>query len=77
MTQTDFVREFERMLSLPEGSLTPETEMNSLEGWDSVAYLSALVLIDERLSVRVRPELFSRARTFGEILAALEGGFRN
>ncbi len=77
MTQRDFTREFEEMLSLPEGSLGPETEMNSIDVWDSVAYLSALVLIDEKLSVRVRPELFSRAQTFGGILAAVESGFQN
>ena len=77
MTQRDFISEFEEMLGLPEGSLTSATEMNSLEGWDSVAYLSALVLIDEKLSVRVRPELFSRAQTFGDILAAVERGFQN
>jgi acyl carrier protein len=77
MTRTDFIREFEEMLSLPPGSLTPETPMNSLDAWDSVSYLSAMVLIDEKLSVRVRPELFSSAETFGEILAALETGFRN
>ena len=76
MTQTDFVHEFEEMLSLPQGSLTGETEMSSLEAWDSVAYLTALVLIDDKLSVRVSPELFSRARTFGDILAAVGTGFR-
>jgi acyl carrier protein len=64
------------MLSLPAGSLHPETEMLSLEGWDSVSYLSAMVLIDEKLSVRVQPELFSHAQTFGDILAAIDAGFK-
>jgi acyl carrier protein len=77
MTKKDFVQEFENMLSLPPGSLTAETEMHSLEHWDSVDCLSAMVLIDEKLSVRVQPELFSRARTFGEILTAIDGGFEN
>jgi acyl carrier protein len=75
MTKTDFMREFEEMLGHPPGSLTAETEMLSLEHWDSVDYLSAMVLIDEKLSVRVQPELFSNAQTFGEILAAVDGGF--
>jgi acyl carrier protein len=75
MTKTDFMREFEELLGRTAGSLTAETEMLSLEHWDSVDYLSAMVLIDEKLSVRVQPELFSRARTFGDILAAIDGGF--
>jgi acyl carrier protein len=48
--------------------------MLSLEHWDSVDYLSAMVLIDENLSVHVQPELFSRAQTFGDILAAIDAG---
>jgi acyl carrier protein len=75
MTKTDFMREFEDMLGQPAGSLTSETDMLSLEHWDSVDYLSALVLIDEKLSVRVQPELFSRAQTFGDILTAIDAGF--
>ena len=75
MTKTDFMREFEDMLGQPAGSLTAETDMLSLEHWDSVDYLSAMVLIDEKLSVRVQPELFSRAQTFGDILTAIDAGF--
>jgi acyl carrier protein len=72
--RTDFMREFEEMLGQPAGSLTADTEMLSLEHWDSVDYLSAMVLIDENLSVHVQPELFSRAQTFGDILAAIDAG---
>jgi acyl carrier protein len=75
MTKTDFMREFEEMLGQPAGSITAETDMLALEHWDSVDYLSAMVLIDEKLSVRVQPELFSRAQTFGDILTAIDAGF--
>jgi acyl carrier protein len=71
MTKKDFTREFAEVLNVDPERLTPETEMNSLEGWDSVTYLAAMVLIDEKLSVKIRPDVFSRAQTFSDILAAV------
>jgi len=71
MTKKDFTREFAEILNVDAEQLTPETEMNSLEGWDSVTYLAAMVLVDEKLSVKIHPNAFSRARTFGDILAAV------
>ena len=71
MTQEDFTREFAEVLNVAPEQLTPETEMDSLAGWDSVTYLATMVLIDEKLSVRIRPDVFSRAKTFRDILAAV------
>ena len=47
--------------------------MANLENWDSVAYLSAMVFIDERLGITVKPEVLSRSEHFGDILRAVEG----
>lgn len=71
MTQSEFISEFAQILDVPPAELRPETEMASMENWDSVAYLSAMVLIDAKLNLTVRPEILSRAKTFGDILAAL------
>ncbi len=71
MTKKDFTREFAGILNIDPEELTPETKMNGLEGWDSVAYLAAMVLVDERLSVKVHPNMFSKAKTFGDILEAV------
>jgi acyl carrier protein len=71
MTRADFTREFAEILNANPEDLKPETEMSSFEGWDSVAYLSAMILVDEKLSVKTRPDMLSRAKTFGEILSAV------
>jgi acyl carrier protein len=73
MTKDEFTREFADLLNVETARLTPETELAELEDWDSVAYLSAMVMIDERLGVQVRPELISSAKTFGAILDAVNG----
>ena len=72
MKRAEFAREFAEMLCIDPLQLSPETDLTALPEWDSVAYLSALVLIDEKLALAIRPELISNARTFGDILAAVE-----
>lgn len=71
MSSDEFTRHFAEMLGIDPSLLAPETELASLPEWDSVAYLSAMVLIDEELSLTVRPDVITSARTFSEILSAL------
>jgi acyl carrier protein len=77
MSKEDFTREFAEMLSIDPSTLTAETDLTALPEWDSVAYLSAMVLIDEKLSLTLRPEIISNATRFGDILSAVEGVLRN
>lgn len=37
----------EDMMELDEGTLTPETALEEIEEWDSLAKLSLIVLVDE------------------------------
>ena len=72
MSTEEFTREFADMLCIDPMQLGPETDLTSLPEWDSVAYLSAMVLIDEKLAISIRPDLLSGARTFAEILGAVQ-----
>lgn len=71
MTQREFASRFAEIVSIDPEMLTPQLEMNSIPGWDSVTLLSAMVLIDSELGLTIRPESLSQARTFGDILAAI------
>lgn len=72
MTIDEFTSEFALILDMNASDLRPETLLNSIEAWDSVAYLTAMVLIDEKLGITLRPELISRAEKFGDILDAVK-----
>lgn len=72
MSKDEFTREFAEMLDITADALNPNTDLTALPQWDSVAYLSAMVLIDEKLSIQIPPELLLKAREFGEILAAVQ-----
>jgi acyl carrier protein len=75
MTRDEFVDEFAKLLDLPPEEIKPETELSSIETWDSVAYLATLVLIDENLGIRLRPEAISEAVRFEDILKVVESAF--
>lgn len=70
MTRSEFIKEFAQILDVSPTDLIPETELANFENWDSVAYLAALVLVDEGLGKTIRPEVISSAKTFGDILKA-------
>ena len=77
MTRLEFTREFAEMLSTDPDNFCGETELGSLPEWDSVAYLSAMVMIDERLGITVRPDVISNATTFSDILAAVHSALQD
>lgn len=75
MKEDEFVNEFAAIVELPPDQLTAETVMSEIGAWDSVAYLSAMVMIDERLGVTINPDTLSKSETFGDILTAVRGSF--
>jgi acyl carrier protein len=70
VNQQQFLEAFAEILDVSAVDLTPITELASLETWDSVSYLSTMVLLDERLGVAVSPEKLTEAKTVQDILNA-------
>jgi acyl carrier protein len=70
MSDEEFLARFGEAVGQDPSSLNLATELKTLEGWDSVAYLSVSVLIDEGMGVAVSPEIFVEAVTIGDILTA-------
>jgi acyl carrier protein len=70
LDKKQFLEEFADMLGTSAADLTPSTQLSSLENWDSVAYLSAMVLLDEKAGVTISPDDLVAARTVQDILDA-------
>jgi len=70
MSDEEFLARFAEVVGQEPSSLNFSTDLQSLEGWDSVAYLGTTVMIDENMGVAVSPEIFVDAVTIGDILAA-------
>jgi acyl carrier protein len=70
LNRQQFLEDFSEILGLRAADLTPATELASLEAWDSVAYLSTMVLLDEKLGVAISPLDLTAATTVQDILDA-------
>ncbi len=77
MSRDEFTREFAEMLSISMDELHPDTDLTALAEWDSVAYLSAMVMIDEKLGIAIRPDVLSNVRTFNDILTAVGSALKD
>jgi acyl carrier protein len=73
MTREEFTAEFSKILSIDPHEIGPETKLQDILAWDSVAYLNVMVLIDENFGIAVKPEVFSQVECFADILKLLEG----
>ena len=71
MTNEEKIALLEDMLELDGGTLKPETELSSIEEYDSMAKLSLIVLFDDELGKKLTGEEIRSFKTVGDILASM------
>lgn len=69
MTRAEFLAALEEMLEADAGSLSPDTALDSLDSWDSLAVISFIALVDEHFDHVVAGEDLAKAKTIGDLLA--------
>jgi acyl carrier protein len=62
----------EEMMELDEGTLTPETVLEDIEEWDSMAALSFIVLLDEEFNKKITAKEIRAFKTIGDMLSVME-----
>lgn len=72
MTNEKKIALLEDMLELEAGTLTPETELTTVDEYDSMAKLSLIVLFDEECGKKLTGEDIRTFKTVGDILAAMD-----
>lgn len=72
MTQEQKIALLEEMLELDNGSLSPETELSSIDEYDSMAKLSLIVLMDEECNKKLTGEQIREFKTVADILNFME-----
>lgn len=68
MTNEEKIALLEDMLELDNGSLKPETELSSIDEYDSMAKLSLIVLMDDEFGKKLTGEQIVKFTTIGDIL---------
>jgi acyl carrier protein len=70
MSDQEFLSRFSEVVGTDAASIGLETELRTLEGWDSVAYLGTTVLIEEEMGIAIQPDVLTDSVTIGDILKA-------
>jgi acyl carrier protein len=70
MTDQEFLKGFAEVVAADERTLALDTPLASLEGWDSVAYLSTMVFVEESMGVTLTPDTLLDLKTASDILSS-------
>ena len=62
----------EETLDTEEGVLTPETSLDTVEEWDSIAMLSLIAMLDEEFDKTITGKELKELKTVADILAYME-----
>jgi acyl carrier protein len=68
MTETEKIALIEETIGLDKGTLTADTEMKTLEMWDSVGKLFLLSMIKKEFGRELDPAFIRKFRKVSEIL---------
>ncbi len=71
MTDQEKITLLEDMLELESGVLNVETELSSIDEYDSMAKLSLIVLFDEECGKKLTGEKIREFKTVGDIISAM------
>ena len=72
MTEKEKIALLEDMLELESGTLNTDTELSSIEEYDSMAKLSLIVLMDDEFNKKLTGEQIRMFKTVGDILAFMD-----
>lgn len=72
MELTKKIALLEETLDTEEGVLTPETSLNTVEEWDSIAMLSLIAMLDEEFDKTITGKELKELKTVADILAYME-----
>ena len=66
------INKIEEVLELDENTLSLETELASLDEWDSVAVLSTMVMLDEDFGKSVKGTDLKSCKTVADIVNLMD-----
>lgn len=67
MNQPEFIRAFEEILELSPGTLADGSKLADLEGWDSVAMVTLMSVVDEKCGVQLSPRKIASCVTVQDL----------
>lgn len=69
MNAKEFLLALDETLELDAGTLKGDETLESLDNWDSLAVISFIAMVDEKLNLVVSGAKLAEARTVADLLA--------
>jgi acyl carrier protein len=74
MTRQEFLLLLDDMTEAKPGTLTGAEDLRHVVGWDSMAVIRFIALVDEHFHVSLAADQIARCKTVGDLIALLGDG---
>lgn len=68
MNENKFIEDVENLLEMEPGSINLNTQIKSLDKWDSLAFVSFLAVANSTYGVKVSSDNLREAKTVGDLM---------
>jgi acyl carrier protein len=72
MNEQEFIASIEELLEIDPGSISLATQLDSLQEWDSLAFVSFLAMADSKYGVRVTPTELHESKSMADLMKLVE-----
>ena len=73
MTERELIELFAEGLEVGPDQLTPQTQIRDVEEWNSLAWLTIMSLVDERLGLQIGAADIRRFKTVQDVIDYVRG----
>jgi len=71
MTKQEFLSLFEEILEAAPGTLKGDEPLPGMEGWDSLAVVSLIAMVDEQAGLTLSPKDIAKAASVADLISLL------
>ena len=71
MKRSEFLLSLDELLELEPGTVKGSETLENLEGWNSLAVIGLMALMDERFGVSLQPRRIAACTTVADLMALL------
>jgi acyl carrier protein len=71
MKQRDFLKHIDEVLDVPSGTVRGDEALSEIEGWDSLAVVGFIAVVNQHLGVTLSAKSVQQATTMPALLALI------
>lgn len=72
MTKNEFLREIETVIEADPGTLKGDEALSQVPGWDSMAVMAFIAMVDKKMGVILSPQKLAGCRSVPDLIDLLQ-----